>query len=167
MSATSGTNTPLSQGVREGLFDLSSIAPPVRHWWTRGFASRILIDGTGVRVEYPDSKSQSLRWDDPNLEFYLVDRRAPVARNDHWATPAQAKRTPLSLFPGPFGRPSRASPVWITEEAYKALYASGFAMRLHVNNGMGRGYASDATITVFRRKPYTMWTVKELNPNAD
>lgn len=166
MSATPGANTLLPQRVREGVFDLSSIAPHERHWWTRGFASRVLINGTGVTVEYSDSRSQSLRWDNPNLEFYLVDYRAPVARNDHWGTPAQAKRTPFSFFPGPFGRPSTASTVWITEEAYKALYDSGFAARLHVNNGMGRGYSSDAIITVFRRKSYTTWTVKELNANA-
>jgi hypothetical protein len=161
----------MSAALRESLerrtFDLSAIAPSKQHWWTTHFASRILIDGTGIIVEYPNSKTRMLRWDDPDLAFYLVDYRAPVARHDRWSTPAQAKRTPFSFCPGSFSSPTRAMPIWTTEAAYQALKDSGFAMRLHVSNGMGRGYAHDAVVTVFARKRYSLWAVAELNPNAE
>jgi len=166
-SATSGGNGPLPQGVREGVYDLSGIAPTEPHWWTRGFASRIVIDSDGARVEYTNSGTRALRWDDPTLEFFLVDYRQPVARNDRWATPGQAKRTPFRFTPGSFSRPTSATPVWISEAAYQALYETGFALRLHVNNGGGRGYASDAVVTIFRKRPYALWSVRELNPNAE
>lgn len=152
-------------GTRE--FDLTAIAPSKRHWWTSHFASRILIDGTGITVEYSKSKTKRVRWDDPNLGFYLVDYRAPVARHDRWSTPAQAKQTPFSFCPGSFSNPNLAQPIWITEAAYQAIYDSGFAMRLHVSNGAGRSYAGDAIVTVFARKQYSLWKVAELNPNAE
>jgi hypothetical protein len=147
-------------------FDLTSLAPAERHFWTRGFADRLTIDGLGVRVEYARSRPQAFRWDDTKLEFFLVDWRAPAARNDRWATPSQAKRTPFQFFPGPFSRPTSASMVWITEPAYQALYHAGFARRLHACNGGGRSYARDAIVTIFSRKPPGRW-VRELNPNAE
>jgi len=148
-------------------FDLTSLSPPKRHFWTRGFATQLTIDGSGIRVEDSQSKPRTLLWVDPDLEFFLVDYRAPAARNDRWATPAQAKRTPFKFFPGPWNRPSAASYVWVTEAAYDALYRAGFAARLHVCHGAGRSYASDAIVTIFRRKPHRFGYIRELNPNAE
>jgi hypothetical protein len=147
-------------------FELSSIAPPVRHFWTRGFAERLTIDASGIRVEYAHSRAQTIQWNDSDLEFYTVDYRVPTARNDRWSTPAQARRTPFSFFPGPFGSPSSAWPVWVTEAAYNAIYQAGLAARLHAGLGSGRSFANDAVVTVFRRKPFRLWAVRELNPNA-
>ncbi len=155
-----------SQGIREGVFDLSSIAPADRHWWTHEFASQIVIGQVGARVEYPDSKPQVIRWEDPKLAFFLVDQRASVARHDRWATPAQAKLTPLAFCPGPFSKPTGATPVWITEAAFKAIYDTGFALRHHVSHGSGRGYAWDTVVTPFDRIAYSAWRVQELNPDA-
>lgn len=167
MSAEEPGDQPLRQEIHTGVFDLSAIGPPRRHWWARRFASRIIIDQAGVKVVYADSRTRELRWDDSKLEFFLVDYRAPAARNDHWATPAQAKRTPFSFCPGPFSSPTLAKPIWVTEDAYQALYDSGFAMRLHVSYGTGRSYARDAIVTVFAKKRFSLWTVTELNPNAE
>jgi hypothetical protein len=160
-------SAPPQEPTAERMFDLSAIAPSEPHWWTIHFASRILIDGSGITVEYRNSKAKQLRWDDPNLGFFLVDYRAPVARNERWTTPAQAKRTPYSFSPGPFSAPTLAVPIWVTEDAYQAIYDAGFAMRLHVSHGGGREYSRDTIVTVFAKKRYTLWTVTELNPNAE
>jgi hypothetical protein len=155
-------------GIDSQVYDLSSLAPEVRHFWTRGFADRITIDGLGIRVEYTKGKPQVLRWDNPELEFYTVDFRQPVARRDRWATPSQASRTPFTFTPGPWGGASLASYVWISEAAYTAVQAAGFAARLHVYGGYpGRSYPFDAQITVFKRKPNRFWPSKELNPDAE
>lgn len=102
------------------------------------------------------------------MGFYLVDYRVPLARNDRWSTPAQAKVTPFYFVPDRWNRPfSRATAVWITEAVYQALYDSGYALHLHVSTGGGRSWPHDAVITIFQRKRFSWPFATELNPEAE
>lgn len=125
----------LPPAIEAQSFDLTALAPPERHFWTSGYAARIRIDPEGIRVEYADSKSKTLGWNDPNLVFGLADLRSWIDEDGtvNGSTPAPGKE--FRFYPGSWGALSTASPVWITMEVFRALRAAGTAAGMHVFEG--------------------------------
>lgn len=158
-SAAASPVVPASPGPSPDLltesFDLSPLLFPGRHASEAEFALRITVDSREVRIERPDARILSLRWDDPGLGFSLIDYRLAVAAKERLSIPRQARRTPQQLCPWPYDAPSalrsREPAVWITREAFESLRSAGFAAQLHVST---EEYGRSAAVrTIFDRRP--------------
>jgi hypothetical protein len=156
--------------MRSETFNLIPLAPPERHFWTSGFAERITIDQEGIRIDYANSKMRILRWDDPDLEFGLIDRRTWAGGDGRTVGTPPAQGREFQMFPGSWGSLSRASPIWISREAFRALRGAGIAARLHVFAGDFDRRSSLipfwANVTGFTRKPPGFLQVESKDPPA-
>jgi len=85
-------------------------------------AKQILMDGSGIRLTYWDSRVEIWRWDDPTLRFDLFD----YSRQPDWTSPSAVfwiERPPLIPIITPYHRRN-----YLTREAVEALLA---AVRTH------------------------------------
>ena len=141
--------------IETRVFDLGAVGPTERHVWDLGFAIRLTLDGTKIQVDLKEGKSRVLRWDDPELEFSIVDWRGPVARGDKWKAPKQAFKTPFALQPQPWNTVFDATFVWVPQEAAQALVDAATAAHLSVyEGGLPKGAPYDLEIGIFTRRKH-------------
>ncbi len=106
--------------------------------WT---ATRLTVDGAGIRLDFGRSRSRFRRWDDPDLSISLLDYRKPAR-----LSPGLGRPSPFQLRMG-----TGSTSVWIPEEAFNAVQTTARSLGVPLTHGKsgGRGPPAGTEIYVF------------------
>jgi len=132
-------------------FELATDGSTGRHFWHR-LPTRLTIDGNGIRIDYSPSKSRILRWDDPKLQYALLDfREAPHNRPPWVRHPKQLEFRYRPEFV--------ISAFAIPEEVYQALSAAARSAGLILGPSVtGGGIPAGTKVHHYARKPPRWWS---------
>jgi len=137
-----GDQSKVSDSILPQTFDLVPSNPRL-HFWSHPPLS-LTIDGTGIHVVYGPSKVAIVRWDDPDIQFALLDYRQAKEQYPRYVF------TP-TLFEFRF-RPPSAYKVYLPEEAFEALRAAAQAQGLDMVPGRpGRGLVAGTKVAFYGR----------------
>jgi hypothetical protein len=143
--------------IRAQTFELTVDRSQVQHFWDR-HPTRVAIDSDGIRIDYGPSKSRVLRWEDPRLQFALLDYRE-----------APHNRPPWVRFPKQFEfrfRPELGvSSFAIPEPVYRALAAAAQSAGLALGpSATGGGIPAGTKILHYARRRLRWWSRVRGNP---
>jgi len=137
--------------IRLQTFELATKSSTGQHFWNR-LPTRLTIDRDGIRIEYSPSKSRVLRWDDPKLQFALLDFREAPHNRPPWVR--HAKQLEFRYRPE-FVMSSFAIP----EEVFQALSAAARSAGLILGPSVtGGGIPAGTTVRHYARTPPRWWS---------
>jgi hypothetical protein len=141
----------LRRAIHSETFVLATDPAEPHHFWTRR-PTRLSIDASGVRVDYGPSKSRILSWDDPGLQFALLDYREAPRNRPPWV------RRPKQ-FEFRFRPELGTSGFAIPERAYRALSAAAPAAGLLLGPAItGGGIPAGTKVHIYARRPRRWWS---------
>jgi len=132
-------------------FELGAGATVRQHVWRRN-ATRVTLDREGIRVDYGPSASRVLRWDDPKLQFALLDFREAEHNQPPWV------RRPKQ-FEFRFRPELGMSGFAIPEVLFRALMAAAGSAGLLLGPGMtGGGIPAGTKVYHYARRRPRWWS---------
>jgi len=141
----------IPRAIRAQTFDLATGVPTGGRFWHRP-PTRVALDSDGVRVDYGPSRSRFLRWDDPKLQFALLDFREASHNRPPWVR--RPKRFEFRYRPE-LGTSAFAIP----EEAFQAV--SDAARSVGLIRGpsvVGGGIPAGTKVFHYARRPLRWWS---------
>jgi hypothetical protein len=141
----------IPSAIRPQTFELAADGSAAHRFWKR-YPTRLVIDSSGIRVDYGPSKSRILRWDEPKLQFALLDFREVPHNRPPWVR--HPKRFEFRYRPE-LGIAAFAIP----EQVYQALSAAAQSAGLILGPSVtGGGIPAGTKVYHYARKPPRWWS---------
>jgi len=132
-------------------FELAPDSSADQHFWKR-LPTRLTIDESEIRIDYGPTKARVLRWDEPKLQFALLDYREASHNRPPWV------RRPKK-FEFRYRPELNFSAFAIPEEAYHALTAAAHSTGLILGPSVvGGGIPAGTKVRHYARRPPRWWS---------